>query len=482
MICKHCSTKNAETAVFCKNCGKRLDGKKNCPKCSAQIDEDATFCSVCGARIDGKTVCPDCGAVYDGNFCPTCGKAQVLNEKPADPLKTQKADSGWKKILSVVGLSVGFSAAVFAFIFMFFMGTSFNVAPAKYAEYVIEAMGSIFKSGEFTIFDCFGNNFEFVNTLEELPDGSYTLLSGACWFYAILETLIASATIICTTTFFIIAVCRFIKSLLGKQTKQADGAIFATIISFITGAVCLRSLVFAHISVAISASEKITATYNFNGATIAGIVIALIFCAVMIVLKITTKGSNLRGAVIYKIIFSGACMIISVILLLAFSGQFDVTMSLATTNKIKVSGGFNLIINYISSVEKFGTIRQSNIADDAFIWGIVGYIVSLALIILIAVFAVYSAIKTIDEKRKSAAGITSASIITVLFAAFIIVSIIVLNLAKQLLELQKIDITCKLNTLPFALTIFSVIMLAAEIACLVIQRKNLKQIQEISSD
>ena len=46
MECKKCSAVNPEEAVFCRNCGKRLDGKVSCPACDAMNDEDSDRKSV----------------------------------------------------------------------------------------------------------------------------------------------------------------------------------------------------------------------------------------------------------------------------------------------------------------------------------------------------------------------------------------------------------------------------------------------------
>ena len=59
MICKSCKTENPEEAVYCKNCGNRLDGKIYCPSCGKENPEDAKVCVMCGARIvagDGAPV------------------------------------------------------------------------------------------------------------------------------------------------------------------------------------------------------------------------------------------------------------------------------------------------------------------------------------------------------------------------------------------------------------------------------------------
>ena len=71
--CNYCKAENADDAVYCGNCGKRIDGKIQCPNCGEYSDPTETFCMKCGTRIDGKVVC-ECGELVSGNFCPKCGK------------------------------------------------------------------------------------------------------------------------------------------------------------------------------------------------------------------------------------------------------------------------------------------------------------------------------------------------------------------------------------------------------------------------
>ncbi len=476
MICKHCSTENEESAVYCKNCGERLDGKKKCPKCSAFIDGDAVFCTACGTRVDGKTVCKNCGKVYEGNFCPACGEAQEQAKPDGVNKMSQKRESDWKKIVSLVGLSVGFVGAVVAFIFMFFSGISIKIfSSSDEISASMTATGNIL--GAFNIFDCFGNNFDFISVLET-TDNYTEVVPEACWFYAILQTIIASATIILTTTFFIISVCRFIKTLLGRKTKSAENFMFATVISFLAGAICFRSLVFMQIS-GISSSETARINYRLNGATVAGIIVSLIFCAIMFASKITVKGSALRGMVLYKTIFSGACAIISVLLLLILGGQFTVRENSAS-EIMKVTSGFVFIVAYIFAAygtkSSSYTVQEIRKANTAFSLGLTGHIITLVLIVLLAIFAVYSAIEAIDDKHKSIAGIILASIVTLLSIVFTVISGVGLNCIKWIANQSgssSINVVFRLNVLSFALIVFALILLAVEITCFVMQRKNI---------
>ena len=55
MICKNCETENSEGAVYCKNCGTRLDGKHICPSCGNENDSDAKICVSCGKSMEQQS-------------------------------------------------------------------------------------------------------------------------------------------------------------------------------------------------------------------------------------------------------------------------------------------------------------------------------------------------------------------------------------------------------------------------------------------
>lgn len=82
--CNYCKAENADDAVYCGNCGKRIDGKIQCPNCGEYSDPTETFCMKCGTRIDGKVVC-ECGELVSGNFCPKCGRqVKRVTYKPSN--------------------------------------------------------------------------------------------------------------------------------------------------------------------------------------------------------------------------------------------------------------------------------------------------------------------------------------------------------------------------------------------------------------
>ena len=89
MLCKKCGAETlAEGAVYCAQCGNRLDGKIQCHNCNQFNDGINAFCVYCGTRIDGKSVCKNCGATYHVSnnpskkegICDECGGALEMRK------------------------------------------------------------------------------------------------------------------------------------------------------------------------------------------------------------------------------------------------------------------------------------------------------------------------------------------------------------------------------------------------------------------
>ena len=464
MICNYCSQENPDNSVFCKNCGKRIDGKKVCPRCKALVDDTAVFCNMCGARMDGKTVCAKCGTAYEGNFCPDCGAS-------TNAVKIKGAAGGsstqWKTVLSKVGLSIGFAGAVFAFIFMFFIGISMSVGATGSAAATINGMENI---ADFTLFDCFGNNFNFISELDAMSE--YTgVVSTIYYFYAVMKLIIATATVVCTITFFIFAIYRFVNTMLGKQTKSAENMIFATIISFVAGALSFKTLVYMQLNATTSAASA-SVGYAINDATVAGIVISLVFAAIMLGFKSAVIASSLRKTILLKTIISGICTIFALTLLLSLTGQ--ITFSETTSSgTMKMTTGFALILG--GALSKYSTYSSyyadQSTADTALFIGIAGHIITFAFIIMLAVFIVYSAIKTIDDKEKSSAvGIVYSSILLAFTIAFMVFSILGKNILIDMLNPPS-SVIFRLTALPYLGIVMALIMLAAEITYVVMKNR-----------
>ena len=90
-ICANCGSLNAQSELFCVNCGYRLDveeQKKYCPNCGAENSSDNAFCTKCQWSFEGKApdvvkkwVCHTCKSTNDSTneYCGVCGSKKETN-------------------------------------------------------------------------------------------------------------------------------------------------------------------------------------------------------------------------------------------------------------------------------------------------------------------------------------------------------------------------------------------------------------------
>lgn len=74
--CKNCGHVEKEDAIFCTNCGAKLDESLFCPNCGGAINEGDVFCTSCGFKlIVDELKCSNCGQIIkEGDiFCTNCG-------------------------------------------------------------------------------------------------------------------------------------------------------------------------------------------------------------------------------------------------------------------------------------------------------------------------------------------------------------------------------------------------------------------------
>lgn len=76
-ICPSCGKGNAKSAVFCADCGTRVEPEKiKCPSCGEENVHTAKFCTICGSSMVKKKICNECKAENDSDakFCNDCGQ------------------------------------------------------------------------------------------------------------------------------------------------------------------------------------------------------------------------------------------------------------------------------------------------------------------------------------------------------------------------------------------------------------------------
>ncbi len=461
MECKKCSAVNPEEAVFCRNCGKRLDGKVSCPACDAMNDEDSNFCIHCGTKLSNKSICPSCNTVYEGNFCPACGKTA-----PAQPqTRAHKAKqtvtppaacetSKWRKILEYVGGGLAMSAVFFAVLFAFLIGVNVgNISNLIGANGVNVTM-------EVTIFDFFGKAYEDLDFT--YYDSSLAFVE---LFPTILGTLIVVVTLVCVVVFAALAIARYIKFVTGKSQKDYSTFAAATVISFLTGALAFLALN-SVIGGASMSGVSATAATGFNSATIAGIVLASIFFAAFAGCRIAVHAKDIftQKRLITVILSAVGVALLSIAL--HFAGEAIAIASIKQGNgAIKIGGGFTVIAALLMT----NATRDITFTDaiyylsDKFvpieILAFIGAVVQLVLLVMLACAIVKFITNLTDRTEQSN---LKFAIVSVVFAALHLALVITTcTLYVDVLEATNVTIA---YAQPIVALVFAVLSLGVTIA------------------
>jgi len=81
-ICPHCKSRNPEKALFCVNCGKKLDQKitVKCPSCGADNAKNAKFCVECGQTLHKKSdASSETGTNIDDKYLSRKLESELIN-------------------------------------------------------------------------------------------------------------------------------------------------------------------------------------------------------------------------------------------------------------------------------------------------------------------------------------------------------------------------------------------------------------------
>ena len=151
-ICPRCGTENLSEAVFCKKCGKRLDGMSVCPNCGKLTPADGEFCIFCGANRNSlveenrKVIVNAQSKVASASTAVVSSpESQKQNVEPVispSHPRTGKA----RKVLNLVSFITGCLTLLVSVVFSFLIGAS------------VSAAGNSVSLGETNIYDYFSND------------------------------------------------------------------------------------------------------------------------------------------------------------------------------------------------------------------------------------------------------------------------------------------------------------------------------------
>lgn len=479
MICKKCSTENPENAAFCQHCGKRLDGKVVCPKCGTANEEQANFCLACGFKLNDLNVCSECGETYQGNFCPKCGTSALPAATIAYPQyaaqKTAKP-SVWRKVLEYVGGGLAMAAVFFALLFTFLIGSSLAIN-SSLATVNVSGIANI-KQANISLYYYFGDVYKEIETAltaaNEYDEG-YSL---ALYMPAILGTLVSAATIICVLTFAVLALVRYLRKVVGKSEKDYGTFAVISVLSYLAGAVALKALTAVSVSVTGTTYDYTTGTVTYtatagmkyNAATIAGIVLSVVFLAAFIGLRIAINAKNVwKKKRLVTLCLSAGGVLLFGLALQFLSGTItallpEAVQGTSSGTRMSIGGGYNMLIEMLCAEAKQSvngkvimTFTEKEIV--ILVLALVGLLVHLLSIIFTAIATAqfFSNLKGEKGKGNLAFAIV-AQVLAVLHLVFTVVTTAQYGSYAKLDEDYKWNyapVICGLifTTLAFALTV-----------------------------
>ena len=318
MQCYNCKTENPEQAVFCKHCGRRLDGMALCPACGKPTPQDGEFCINCGSnrnapvyampvRFPEKAEAPSSSASVEGKEAPRQivaesaafaavsssvpakeeAAAAAAEEKSADAAAEKKGkklhitvSEKNKKVFGLISLIFSALTALMGMVFVLLIGCVPTVGVGG---------ASVSGGAGFNLFYYFGDAYKAGAGATGVAQQMYT-------YAAVFGTVCTVLALAGTAVFFVLAILRFVKVLRGQAQQSAVAPAAAVYLAFLCG-VALFLLCTAQSTTAAGVTTSMSAT----SATVAGIVLGALFLTVAVVFSVLAKGEveSVRGYVFH---------------------------------------------------------------------------------------------------------------------------------------------------------------------------------------
>ena len=465
MECTKCGASVKDGAVFCSMCGNRLDGKKKCPNCNNDIEENSVFCSFCGERVDGKSICPSCGEVIEGAFCSKCGtkctKDRNVKEKEFASKKQNKNNSSkYLTIEKYLAPSLCLGLVLILFICSFFIG-------------VVQKSGTSINSIEEQSIDVFYFFSESFKDIEELLGytnnlGRYNVVAANLNTpYIILLIFIIFNFAVQLGSIILGAIT--MKSAIQKGKRKAF--YIATIMSFCS--FLFTAAIISGTSFQDLKSSDIIHSYSMSAGSIVGIVLSSVFLVGAIVLAQIAKGKKGLGkSEVGILIFSVTFLILAVLglglnnidnlgtILSGENAKFSAFTFFKTMNVIMLAKG--------PEVNSIITLSGINVY--------LNFVISLGFVSVVLLSLSGLLFKNGIKKVNM---LTTSIIIAVSSLAYLIFTIISLNLFNEFLSSASVDmVTANIGTGSIASLVISVIILVCSIAYMVIKSKKAQEVEE----
>ena len=410
MKCTFCEAENAEDAVFCSSCGKRIDGKKNCPACGALNPEAASFCSSCGASMKAAPAPKPAPAAQNA----TPPSAYSAPATVSDGAVEAPADNAlWKKIVTLTGAICAAVAVVFSLIFFFLIGVDAKAAMMGESEILGSYgigywLGTIWDNPDSLTNPGVIQYFELLESSGDYILPAVALIMNAT--YGLLTFVVIGIILVVVGIKAIIAFVKYFTKKPGKDiTKLAIGVYFLYALT----ATIIKSLMAMETKVSGGGESAFQGTV-YNGATMAGLVIGGLMIGIMIVSRIAVQGKALlKKNVLIPGIISICAVVFSAVTWALLSGA----LFGQSANEMGMSG--SMLYGFMA----FGqTVAQGKSIEDIIVPAMLATYVQMFVGIAIIAFSSSLAILTEDVLMNigwDTEALTTGPIITALVMSII---------------------------------------------------------------
>lgn len=422
-----------------------------CKKCGATIDDNAIYCGNCGTRVDGKKVCKRCGKENEeySKYCVYCGKAlDETLEKKDKKIKTLNIFRTLSNFFALFG-------ALVALVFVFFI--KFNP----------QILGASVDIDSISIFDFFEKVFNYENLQNAETVFERKISSAFINAYGFTGLALAIISILWVVISFVLATAKILDATINNKPVVFNVFLY-TISGFLFGVFALFALV----------RESINGVggYNFNVMTMVGVIVCFISLFLCFIFKFLEKGEKLKANVIIKVCVGVACAIFAV-LTIVFVSRCCVLFERSSSYSFKMELGFikfSSAQEILAIAESLGDNNGAYIdsIERAFASGVITQILITICILFTCISLVEKVLFTIGSSKGNGLVLDSFStVFSVIVIVFSNLCIEKYNSAFALSDLS--NIVCSVSSSGWIVTlVFAVIMFSLSIVQIVYKHKT----------
>ena len=414
MECYHCGQENNDGAVFCKQCGQRVDGKEQCPSCGQLIDCDSTFCEYCGCNIQ------------ETNYDDVDIKEGAYAEKPFVNKLTRIRRKG-ETCCGVFSLA----AVFFSLLFTFFIGISFSGAK------IVGSESAVLPSLEVNLYYYFGECYKQIDLIKDL--GLPDFCMSHYYFYAIFGTIFSLATMLSVVILAIVTLTKYINYVKNDSENTYFKYALATYITYILGLT-----LFCAFNGNSARIGNETVSFKPNAYSIFGIILTTVCIIPAIVGKTSTLGNQLSAQRnVSKISFAALSVVT-----LVFLAILTAMPSMAVTAESNETFHYNFFtaMTMVATIFIFkeptispvtGLVTYPDPPTELYTNLLFALIFQVAIIITVLIMIVaYIHSMSTDKKNRSFAKVGASVAIALLSIIYLIVTI---NAQGQYIEYISSD-------------------------------------------